>query len=189
MAVIENFDAISVQEQMKFAEALLNTINSESIFSDETNFKISKVEADEMTGRLEISLESEGLIEVAHNATWTCADEDDLYSVPDYDDIDEEESIYDAAKRSFKTLSVELEGYTVSLDIDDINAESSTEVEVDNYSHEDSGIGSNEFWGVVSYDSRPYLLVEGAIIKECTCYITLYVEPVDTFEEPEPEIE
>jgi hypothetical protein len=50
MAVIENFAALSAQEQRTFAEALIKTINSESIFSSEVNFEITAVEAEEMSG-------------------------------------------------------------------------------------------------------------------------------------------
>ena len=196
MAVIENFDAISVQEQMKFAEALLNTINSERIFTDEVDYKVASIEADEMTGGLIIQVDSDGPMAVAVEAAWVCDDEDDAYHVPSLDRILEEASIYEAAKKSFKTLSTVIEGYQVSLEIDDVNEGSIEEVEVDDVSQEDDGIGSYEAAGYRGYQSIPYLQAEGALIKECEVYVTFYVEPVDAFEdtevpaeEPTPEIE
>ena len=199
MAVIENFDAISVQEQMKFAEALLNTINSESIFSDETNFEITEVEASSLTGGLYIGVKQTNPIEVERKATWTAANEDDAESDPDdadyYNDIDED------ALKAFKVGSAVIDGYKVEIEIDDVNAEyRPVEVVVDRISYEDSGIGSYEFWGDRGYDSRPYVSVRGTIVESCDCSLSFYVEALDTFEEteapaetspdkPEPEVE
>ena len=114
MAVIENFDAISVQEQMKFAEALLNTINSESIFSDQTNFEITEVEASSLTGGLYIGVKQTNPIEVERKATWTAANEDDAESDPDdadyYNDIDED-ALMEAALESGASDFVAEEGF------------------------------------------------------------------------------
>ena len=186
MAVIENFDAISVQEQMKFAEALLNTINSERIFSDQTNFELRDVEAAEFTGGLYITVKQTNPIEVERKATWTAANEDDAESAA-YEayDADYDNSLDEDALKAFKTSLAVIDGYNVELQIDDVDEEiKPVEVEVDAISHEDDGIGHNEFWGVSSFDSRPYVAVKGTLVHSCDCYVSFYVEPVDTFEEP-----
>lgn len=185
MAVIENFDAISVQEQMKFAEALLKTINSERIFSDQTNFELRGVEAAAFTGGLYIEVKQTNPIEVERRATWTAANEDDAESAA-YDlDADYDNSLDEDALKAFKTSLAVIDGYNVELQIDDVDEEiKPVEVEVEDISHEDDGIGHNEFWGVSSFDSRPYVAVKGTLVHSCNCYVSFYVEPVDTFEEP-----
>jgi hypothetical protein len=80
-----------------------------------------------------------------------------------------------------------IEGYKVSLDISDVDEDEAIEVEVDNISHEDSGIGSYEYWGHMEYDSQPYVEVEGTIVKACTCALAFFVYPVDAPASTEPE--
>lgn len=174
MAVIENFSVISAKEQRDFAEALVKTVNSERIFTDETNFTIREVTADSTTGDLTIELDHDELISITREATWTCYDEDEIHSDPGYEAY-YVQSIYDDAKKAFKTMSTEIEGYTVELDIADVDEEETIEVEVDDYSHEDSGIGHYEYWGHSGYDSSPYIEVEGTLVKGCSCALALFV--------------
>lgn len=179
MSVIENFAAVSFEEQKTFADALVKTINSESIFTDQVDFKVTGVEADEMTGGLIIILEHEDTIDIEREATWTCADRDEAHSPedPDFADL-----LVSDVKNAFKTLAVELEGYSITLEVDDADEEETIDVEVDSISDEDSGIGSYEFWGVTGYDSDPYCEVEGTIVKACTVYCSLYVEATGHFQ-------
>ena len=178
MNAIENFAELPFDEQKKFAEALIKTINSENIFTDATNFKVSGVETDELSGGLIITLEHDDPISVSRKATWTCANEDELDADPGYD-ADYANYLFEDAKKAFKTLSAEIEGYKISLDIEDVDEEETVEVEVNSYSHEDSGIGEYDYWGHIGYDSQPYIEVEGTIVTDCTCSLTLYVEPSD----------
>lgn len=183
MSVIENFVELSFEEQKAFAEALVKTINSESIFTDQANFKVSGVDADEMTGGLTIELELEDTFEVKREATWTCGDRDEASNTPD--DPEFTNLIFSDAKRAFKTSAVELEGYVVTLNVDDVDAEETTDVEVDSVRDEDAGIGSYEYWGDVRYDSQPYCEVEGTLTQACTVYCSLYVEAADHFQAEE----
>lgn len=199
MAVIENFDAISVQEQMKFAEALLKTINSERIFSDQTNFELRGVEAEAFTGGLYIEVKQTNPIEVECKATWTANNEDDAESDPD--DAKYDNSIDKDVLKSFKVGSAVIDGYKVEIEVVDVDEESKfVEVIVDRISYEDDGIGSYEHFGFTGYDSRPYVSVRGTVVKSCDCALSFYVEPVDAFEsaegpvetsadKPEPEVE
>ena len=123
------------------------------------------------------------MIKVSREATWTCSDEEDVNVDPGYD-ADYKEFIFEDAKTAFKTLEAVLEGYKVSLEIDDVDEEKTIEVNADKYSHEDNGIGQYEYWGETGYDSQPYIEVEGTIVKGCDCALSLYVEPAD-----EPTIE
>jgi hypothetical protein len=121
MSIIENFAALSAQEQKEFAEVFVKTINTENTFTDITDFKVAGVEADEMTGGLIISLEPEDYIEISREATWTCADREEVYL---FEDPDYSESAYEAAKSSFKTFVVKnIDGYYASLEIDDVEEE------------------------------------------------------------------
>lgn len=186
MEMIENFAALSAEEQREFAEALVATINSESTFTNETNFKVLSVEADDTTGDLIIDIDHEDLIDIRREASWTCIDEDEVYSDPGYD-ADYTESIYTEAKAAFKTLSTEIEGYQVELDIADVDVEETVEVDVDDYSHEDAGIGSYEFWGHTGYDSRPYIEVNGTITKACSLALALFVSVAENTTEQSTE--
>ena len=180
MSVMENFTELSAREQLDFANALVKTINSENIFTNQVDFRVSGVESEDMTGGLIIMLEHEGTIEVERAATWTCNDEDSAYRTPEDPDFDD--LSFNDAKKAFKTLSAELEGYVISLDVDDVDPEEITEVEVSSISHEDAGIGHYEFWGEEGYDSQPYCEVRGTLTQACTVYCNLYVEAVDHFE-------
>ena len=178
MAIIENFAELSYEEQRKFAEAIVRTINSENIFTDATDLQISDVEADELSGGLVILIEHTNTIEVSRAATWQCEYEEDVYDDPGYD-ADYDNNIFGDTKKAFKTLVTVIDGFKVSLEVDDVDETETVGVMVDSYSNEDDGIGSYEYWGERGYDSRPYVEVKGTIVKACDCAITLYVEPED----------
>jgi hypothetical protein len=174
---IENFAELSAQEQRAFADALIKTINSEHTFSSEIDFEITDVEADELTGNLWIGAihKEDTYIEVVRQAHWQAADEDEAYSAEDPEYYD---SIYNDAKASFKTMESVIEGYKVSLSIDDVDEVDTVDTTADDISHEDSGIGSYEYWGESGYDSNEYVEVDGTITVACECAVTFTVEPV-----------
>lgn len=182
MSIIENFAELSAQEQRSFAEALVKTINSERIFTADTDFAIDKVEPYEMSGDLVIEITQTDPIEVSRNATWTALDEDSAEEAAgEYEeDVDYEGSTFEALEKAFKTLSATIDGYTVSLQVDDMESEEFSGATVKRISHEDDGIGEYEYWGHVGYDSRPYVEVEGTIVTACKGYLSLWVEPSNT---------
>jgi hypothetical protein len=183
MNVIENFAELSAKEQLDFATALVKTINSENTFTDQTNFKVTDVEADEMTGGLIIRLNLEDTVEIEREAAWQAAvEEDAAYEKPTRADTDFFEDAWDDAKKVFKTLTTELEGYNITLEIEDVDTGEITEVDVDTVSEKDSGIGHYEYFGYKGYDSHPYLQVEGTLTQACTIYPALYVEVADHFQ-------
>lgn len=188
MSVIENFAVLSFEEQKKFAEALIKTINSESIFTSDTDFTLYDLEADDLTGGLRILLDHDKPIEVHREATWACASEEEVRSDPGYDAY-YTNNLFEDTKKAFKTLSATIDGYKVLLELDDVDEEETVEVEVENYSFEDAGIGDYEFWGQTGHDSQPYVEVTGAIVKACSCAPALFVEPVDVQVEEEPDEE
>ena len=189
MAVIENFAALSPAEQREFAEALIKTINSEHIFSDDADFKIYEVDAEDLDGSLVISVENTDYVNVKREATWATSadlgpDDDAATTFPSSDhDVDYADSIYADFKRSLKTLSAEIEGYTVSVyDVMEVDEGAVEEVEVDEVTQEDDGIGSYEYWGRIEYDSRPYLEVSGTVTKQCDVAFALEILPSDKAE-------
>ena len=182
MSVIENFAALSEKEQREFAEALVKTINSESIFTDQVNFTITKVEADDLTGNLMIEIShGETPIEVSRKAGWTCSDEEEASEDPG-SNVDYANDIDDDAENAFKTLETVIDGYKVELAVGDVDEIETTEVNVESTSHEDSGIGDYEYGGERGYDSRPYIAVEGTLVKACDLSLAFFVEPDDTAE-------
>ncbi len=179
MSVIENFAELSEQEQRAFAEALMKTINSEHTFTSESDFKVTSIEADDMSGGLFIEVTNTEPIEVGCKATWQAADEDDAYSEPDDINVKYEIDVYDAVESTFKTKEAVIEGYEVSLhEVYDVD-EKFVDVEIDDISDEDSGIGSYEYFGFTGYDSNEYVEAKGTILYECTCMIIFSVEPAD----------
>ena len=178
--MIENFAELSFEEQKKFAEALVKTLNSEHTFIDYADFKVSKVEADDLTGDLIIELEHDDPIYVSRKADW--ADLSNVYDldIKDLDDVDFVSSIFEDAEKAFKVLSADVEGYTVSLSVDDVDQDEVFDVAVTYSSKEDSGIGNYDYFGFRGYDSRPYVEAEGIIEIACTCALSLYVEPTNT---------
>ena len=185
MEVIGNFSTISEEEQLKFAEALVKTLNSESTFIDRVSFNISNVAADDMSGGLYIEVTHEPMIEVARNADWTCDSEEEAAADPGFD-ANYENVITEDAEQAFKTLSTKIEGYTVSLSVEGVDEEEFLDTRVDKISHEDDGIGSYEYFGFTGYDSQPYIQVEGAVVQALVCDIVLFVEP-DEVTEVDPE--
>lgn len=175
--MVENFSVLSEEEQLTFATDLVNKLNSENIFTSEIDFKIDKVEADELSGDLYISVSHDELFAVPRKATWKCDSVDEVEEGPGID-AEYANSPLDDVKKAFTVLSAEVDGYSVAIDVDDVDEGNNLEVIVDDYSEEDDGIGSYEYWGHVGYDSRPYVEVTGTAIKGCSCYLTIYVEPL-----------
>lgn len=178
MAVIENFNELSESELLQFAKELVQKINAENIFSSIVNFTVSAVEADEMTGDLLIEISHGDLLDVPRAATWTCSDEDEVYSDPG-SEAEYQESIFKDVESTFTTLKATVDGYAVELSVDDADDEETIEVEVDSYTNEDAGIGYYEYGGVDGYDSDPYIEVEGTIIRACSCVLSLNVTPAN----------
>jgi hypothetical protein len=180
MAIIENFAELSEQELKAFAESLVKTLNTENTFSDDFEFVIRSVEADDFTGGLAIELSTEGdVVRLERGATWTCGAgrDDDPSDIPDDPEFDDD--ILEDAKDAFKTLSAEIEGYTITLIVADVDEEDIVDVEVRNVSEEDSGIGDYEYFGYRGYDSHPYCSVDGTLTQECTIYFGLDVVATD----------
>lgn len=180
MTIIENFAALSIKEQVEFAKTLLRTINSEKIFSDETIFEFQDVEADDLTGGLLISISHTDPISISRKASWIAGDEEGAGEDPG-EETDYANSVFVDVKKAFKTLAAVIEGYQVSLHIDDLdeNYDIDAEIDIDRISHENSGIGSYEFWGDKGYDSNPYVEVDGTITRAYDCALSLLVEPTD----------
>lgn len=178
MSVIENFAALPYKEQREFAAGLLTKINSEHIFSEDTLFELVDIEADDLTGGLIIEVSHPDYIEVSREATWACDTEDEAESDPGYD-AEYEESLIEDTKKAFKALSTVIEGYTVALEISDVDAVDTVAVEADHISNEDSGIGDYEYFGFRGHDSRPYVEVSGTIVKACECSLAFFVEPAE----------
>ena len=186
--IIENFAELSEKEQRDFAETLVKTINSEKTFLTEdtsyVEFEITNVRAWDIDGSLDISVVSDDYVVLECKADWTAANEDDMYDDPGYDaeyDVDE----LDAASKIFKQKTVEINGYSVTFDVQDTDEVEPPEIEVDTYHHDDAGIGSYEYWGVPGYDSHPYVAVSGTLYKHCKVNCSISVEPL----QPQPETE
>lgn len=176
MSVIENFSTLLDWQLGQFATVLVSKINAENTFSNLIDFTIDSFEADDITGNLIIYLRHEEYLEVEREATWTC---EDIHSV-DQDpgsSADYENAIFTDVKKCFKTQTAQIEGYTVTLRIDDTDVVETVEVIADVYQEEDNGIGDYEYFGARGYDSDPYVEVEGRIIAACQCALTLIVEP------------
>lgn len=174
--VIENFSTLSREELNQFAKKLLDKINAESLITDEVDLQLPTDEdaiwANEMTGNLHIALDAVD-ISGAVGATWQ-SPVDEPY---EFDDADEDgEPDFDGALNK----EVVVDGYKVTVTVDDYEYLERLEVEVLDYSEEDSGIGSYEFWGSREYDSHPYLEVEGEFINLYSVVLTLTVEPAET---------
>jgi hypothetical protein len=185
MNAIENFAALSEQEQRVFAEALIQKINAEHAFSDHTEFKIIDISVDEYyDGCLRIDATPTELLEVTRKAHWQASDDEDAYSAPyeystDDIDYDTDLNIFDEFAYILKTDSTRVDGYTVYAEIADADMEEISEVEVDNIEDDDSGIGSYEYFGFTGYDSNPYVEVDGTITSTYSIIVTFSVDPIE----------
>ena len=175
--MVKDFTELSVAEQIKLAKSLIEKIDSEKIFTDETNFEFQDVDLDNTSKGLCISISTSNPIRISREASWEAGTEEGATEDPG-NNAEFEYSLLADAKKSFKTLSCEIDGYTVSLQIDDIEKDetSDSEVEVVNLTHEDAGIGPYEFWGFKGYDSQPYVAAEGVITSNYDCNLTIFVD-------------
>lgn len=188
MAVIENFAELSQMELREFAEALIKTINSESIFTDQTDFKITNVEPYDHTGELLIEVEHTHPIEVSRHASWAANDSDDADNLRDTS-IEFDNNASEDIENTFKATSVTIDGYVVTLNVADFN-QTNTDARVekiDSITDDDAGIGWYEYGDGTFYDSQPFVQVEGTIIEEYDCYIGFFVDLDLAPAEEEPE--
>jgi hypothetical protein len=174
MSIIMNFSELPEKDLQAFAEKLVEKINSKCSFSTEVNFKVDEVEADEMTGDLYIYASHDELMEVEREASWQCVSEDDISSP---DEPEYSNSLTDDVAAALERTTDEIDGYTVTVTIDDAEEMNIVNVDVNNCSEEDAGIGRYEYWGDVGYDSRPYYEVDGIITSTCSVYLTFEVAP------------
>ena len=177
MELIQDFNTLSVEEQEAFAREFVQKINDTKVFTDEVDFVFDVVDADEISGDLYIGVYTkEGQdIAVERKASWTCGSVEDLYDNPE--DVEFDEYIETDVTKALKTLTTELDGYIITIEVDDADGDT-IDREVKDYSNEDDGIGSYEYWGFTGYDSRPYVAVTGIITQACGFSATLTVSPV-----------
>jgi hypothetical protein len=171
-----NFNELPEKDQRDFAEKLVNKINDESIISSEVNFKVDDVESDEMTGDLNIYASHEDLLSVERLASWTVGDEDEV-NYPE--DEEYQNPLEDDVREALDKTSVEIDGYLVTVIVDEVEEFETENVNASSWSNEDAGIGAYEYFGSKGYDSRPYIEVEGSITQRCNAYLTFEVAPAE----------
>ena len=175
MSTIENFAALPIKDQREFASALIDTLNSENIFTSETDFVVTHVEADDYSGGLVVEVRTTEPIKVSRKATWQCSEMPEVENDPGYS-ADYKNPISEDLKQGFKIFSTEINDYLVTLEITDGIEAETVEVTAENTRHEDSGVGHNEFWGSTEFDSHPYVEVDGIIVQECNCTFIIFVD-------------
>ncbi len=189
MNVIENFVELSEQELKEFADKLVKTINSESLLSDETNFKLADLEVDELSGNLSIFVETEEAVEVSRECTWMCYDEDDIHSKPSESDVDFDDRLDNDVLNALKSNEFEVEGYKISVDYEDGETSDCVDFEVTDYEEGEGGIGDYEFWGFRGHDSYPEYEVHGILVCAHDFALRLTVEPITGYREVTEEVE
>jgi hypothetical protein len=181
MAVIENFNELSEQERLQFAEQLVAKINAENIFLPDNVLKVLEVDADELTGDLTIEVDHEDGLGVERQAGWTVYSEDDTHN-PDEDDVEFYNDRLTDVKEAFKTLSAVIDGYKVTVDVYDIMDWDRDDVDVDSVDAQDDGF-SYEYWGTSGYEDESSWECEGTIYYTYSVAIALNVEPATETEE------
>ena len=179
MNIIENFDLLSEAEQKVFAENLVDTINSKKTFFD-TTLKIEEVYADSITGDLCVVVYSTEAVNVPRKASWSGNDFDDIESTDsvNWSDIEFENYSHEDVANMIKTTSAELDGYNVTVEVDEVDSGSIVSLDVTEANEDDYGIGSYEYFGATGYDSQPYVEASGTVVESCTFYLTLTVSPI-----------
>ena len=186
MSVIENFAALPENELEEFAKALVNTINSKGLFSADVKFDFADTWADELSGNLTISTGTVDEIELPRKASWVCDSRDEIEDDPG-SEAEYVNSLSEDLAKLFQTMEAEIDGYKVSVEIDDEeynNSDPAVDVVAEEVERGDAGIGSYEYWGYTGYDSQPYYEVTGTITKAFGATVYFYVEPIDGFNTP-----
>lgn len=173
--MVKNFVELSVEEQINFARTLIEELNKSSIFIEATDLEFQDVYVEDTQAVIDLSFKNP--IKVSRQATWQAGTEEAAEEDP-CSDAAYDTTIRDEVKKAFKALDLEFNNYHLSLEINDIEEDETVEaeIEINHLSHEDSGIGSYEFWGFKGYDSNPYVEVEGTVTKAYNCTLTLVVE-------------
>ena len=192
--VIENFAALSEDEVYDFAEKLLKTINSEKSFLDD-ELVLEDAEADELSGDLVLLVRTSDTLEVEREGTWSCGysrDEDEQYDLihaaPSTRDVEFADIEKDVVAAKLKAKSVEIEGYTAAIEIEDVVELDCVEVlDVINATEDDDGYGDYEYFGFRGTDSRPYVEVTGRVRCEADVAFSITVAPTVVEVEPEAE--
>lgn len=171
----KQFTELSTSEQVNLAKDLINKINSEKVFLEETAFEFQDVWVDDIDNKLVIEASLANPIIVSRKASWQAGTEEGAEEGPSAD-ADYDNSIFDDTTKCFKLLEASVAGYSITTEISDIYELEDVEVELTHISHEDSGIGHYEYWGFKGYDSHPYVEVEGVVTRKCDCNITFYIK-------------
>lgn len=181
MTAIENFAALPEQEQRDFADSLVKTINSEGTFSSDTDFRILETEANDITGALEIFVETTEALNVPRSAIWIQYNEDEIHSKPDHDtNIEYKDNLEKDILKVLNTTSLELDGYKISVKLEDYDeVEEIAEFEVNDYEHTEDGLGWYEYQGREYYDSYDEYKINGTITSTINVSLTFIVEPID----------
>jgi hypothetical protein len=139
----------------------------------------NEIDADELTGGLDIGVRTEQPVVITRNATWQCGSAEEAKDVEYYWDIDYENPTATDAEKAFSAELANIDGYKVILTVDDAEVVGDIEdIEILNTTDEDDGIGHYEYFGATGYDSRPFCVVEGILTMECECSLRLYIEAI-----------
>lgn len=173
--MVKDFVELSVEEQINFARTLVEELNTNNIFLEVTDLEFQDVYVEDTQVVIDLSLKNP--IKVSRQATWQAGTEEGAEEDPG-DNAAYDTTLRDEVKKAFKALDTEFGGYHLELQLEDIEEDETVEaeIEINHLSHEDSGIGSYEFWGFKGYDSNPYVEVEGTVTKAYNCTLTLVVE-------------
>lgn len=179
--IIENFCELTKQEQEQFAADIVKKINDQKIFTKEADFEIDtdfdeRIFADELTGDLSIflRLKDGDSIGIARGASWT-ADEDDL---KDLNDVEYDDDRCGALTAALDRTVAEIDGYKLTLSVDEADSDGVEDIEIDSHSTEHGGIGHYDYWGYQGYDDYTYCEVEGTIYESAWGAFTLTIEPI-----------
>lgn len=182
--VIENFAELSAQEQKTFADNLIEKINEEGLFTEYFDFRLTEsdyyrdqaVKVDEMTGNLELTVESTTLLEFVREATWIGDSKYDTDgSDVDFIGNDREEFI----KQYIHATTATIDGYLVTFKLEDVVYDNETSIEVTDYDAESGGGDSYEYWGSTVYDDEYtiYHLTGEYTYDDADFLATLTIEP------------
>ena len=158
----EKFKMLSADDQVSFAKELVEKINSEQLFSEETDFEVQAVNLDSSTDCLCIHAATVKPIKVYREATWWVDTKEDVKKDPG-DEVEYESCLVTDVQKSFKTSSCTVNDFGVLLQVDTTEEDKSTEV-------------SLEVCGL-NQDGDDFV-VDGVIARDCCCTTTFFIKPL-----------
>ena len=181
MPEVEDFIYWSASQIKELVNKIITKVNTEHIFTDAVEFTYkSEDDLDIYDDELYIGVSHANPLKVERYATWCCLHSDEINATPEVDEIEFDDSLESdvAPALKLKTEKFVMDGFEISIMLDDTEPGEVLESTVKKWTEEEDGIGEYECHGLHGNDTTRYYEMTGTVIQECTCFLSIAVAPI-----------